>query len=925
MRGEARENRRRSFKKTITLLLVMVGLISLLAICVKPAVEALRGRILYALEDYLEGLTDMEVSIENISFFGFTGVRMDNLTANATHEQFPLRHVKIERTDTTYNFKSLFNKELPPIRSIEKVEVKGFEVDLNLDQSFEEQSLVFDDLQEALRYAFDIVMSSQFMGSVELNNGRLQASFMSKTICVEDVVMNAKVDDGVKITHLSGDVCGTYAELSGSMGEIKRDGNVRADISLSSPSVHLSQWADIIDPDFLVLTEGKGFSYILTDVYISLSLEDAVEVKKFNLKHEQLGRISGSGEISLDFSDKERSIGIDDFSGDVFVDQSHVHELLEEYWNADFRGDASLALTFSPKEIRLNSCRFKVNDVDVEMTAELNFGKSLSFDARSGACEIWGSGGIEGNEFEEFAVNVENVTLDILTRMGVEIDDSVKKYVDDMILSGNGVLNGRPDRLKADGILNISSEKALIAELSDVKSVALPVSLDMSSGYLEIEDVMLPTYFGDVSISGAYGYEIMELSAHMDADKVNLSKILDISNVYSNEDNARKVYSGVDGYVDVNIDLKYSFKEMGTDILSGIYAEANVTDGTVKVDVLDEVFDQIEGILVLGPETLRLEDVTAKCGGGEVKVSGIVGIRDLSQLSEKADLTVTLNGLEIDRYGVSGTLNGAVGLKGTSGTFNLDGTVYVSGLAVTIGSIQITSLGNMTSSLPEWSKLVNLNLNLISEEDIKISGNGIDLTVGSCSFSLGGTVNSPRIAGSASMKGGKARIVGTDFELIEGRILFDNSESLVPSIDVTARTRLGARDRMQIRVSGTIDDLKVESGSGNSEANDEIRDGIMKLLDSKARLYIVYDLEEELVRRGFIDDMELFVDENSAFQLQVGKTISDDLYVYYTRELDIDGDNLFSVEYKINPNLTMTGDFSDKYGSSIGFETKFVF
>lgn len=39
---------------------------------------------------------------------------------------------------------------------------------------------------------------------------------------------------------------------------------------------------------------------------------------------------------------------------------------------------------------------------------------------------------------------------------------------------------------------------------------------------------------------------------------------------------------------------------MGTDILSGIYAEANVTDGTVKVDVLDEVFYQIEGILVLG-------------------------------------------------------------------------------------------------------------------------------------------------------------------------------------------------------------------------------------------------------------------------------------------------------------------------------------
>ena len=52
------------------------------------------------------------------------------------------------------------------------------------------------------------------------------------------------------------------------------------------------------------------------------------------------------------------------------------------------------------------------------------------------------------------------MTLDILTRLGVEIDDSLKKYVDDMILSGNGVLNGRSDRLKADGILNISSEKA---------------------------------------------------------------------------------------------------------------------------------------------------------------------------------------------------------------------------------------------------------------------------------------------------------------------------------------------------------------------------------------------------------------------------------------------------------------------------------
>jgi len=128
-----------------------------------------------------------------------------------------------------------------------------------------------------------------------------------------------------------------------------------------------------------------------------------------------------------------------------------------------------------------------------------------------------------------------------------------------------------------------------------------------------------------------------------------------------------------------------------------------------------------------------------------------------------------------------------------------------------------------------------------------------------------------------------------------------------------------------LHVNGPINELKVELDGQDRSRTDEIKAGIMKLLGSKARLYIVYDLEETLVKKGFIDDAELFVNTDDKLSLQVGKTISDDIYISYTRELSLDGDNLISIDYQITPNITMKGGFSGQSGTCIGFDSKFIF
>ena len=199
-------------------------------------------------------------------------------------------------------------------------------------------------------------------------------------------------------------------------------------------------------------------------------------------------------------------------------------------------------------------------------------------------------------------------------------------------------------------------------------------------------------------------------------------------------------------------------------------------------------------------EITRFSGTTAR--NGSIVGSGTIDLANMSaergpridlraaatnaRLINAAGLDARLTGpLRIVSDGVGGTIAGRVRIDRASWRLAAAAEDYALPAIATreVGRQGGAVTAQRASRTDSWRYLVNAS----APSRIRVEGMGLDSEWG-IDIALRGTVDDPRIGGTATMVRGEYTFAGTEFELTRGRIVFDQSGPINPQLDITAET-----------------------------------------------------------------------------------------------------------------------------------------
>lgn len=221
-------------------------------------------------------------------------------------------------------------------------------------------------------------------------------------------------------------------------------------------------------------------------------------------------------------------------------------------------------------------------------------------------------------------------------------------------------------------------------------------------------------------------------------------------------------------------------------------------------------------------------------GDGQVSGSGIVDLANMgggrgpridirvaardARLLNANGLDATLTGpLRIVSNGVGGTIAGRVSVDRASwrlGTADED--MSLPQIAVREINRPDTTAVARRDGGGAWRYLVNAR----APSRVAVDGMGLDSEWG-IDIALRGTVDDPRIGGTAQLVRGDYTFAGTRFELTRGRIRFDANVPIDPRLDITAEASASGTD-VTVRITGNAQTPQIAFSSEPPLPEEEI-------------------------------------------------------------------------------------------------------
>jgi autotransporter translocation and assembly factor TamB len=205
--------------------------------------------------------------------------------------------------------------------------------------------------------------------------------------------------------------------------------------------------------------------------------------------------------------------------------------------------------------------------------------------------------------------------------------------------------------------------------------------------------------------------------------------------------------------------------------------------------------------------TIQLVDMNGKAGSGTFEVTGSA---TAPSLLESRDLTLAVNGwasgvkVDLPAY-FKGQVDGAVAFTRSPGSLPLlKGDVSVSHARLPISAFLQASGAPSTSKPPD----VALNLGVHAGTDVRVQSPNVDVG-GTGSLQIAGTLDAPSIGGHIDATGGSVSFY-RDFRIQRGRVTFDPSDGLIPSVNAVATTYIGDPDTtITINVTGPVTQMQL--------------------------------------------------------------------------------------------------------------------
>jgi len=227
----------------------------------------------------------------------------------------------------------------------------------------------------------------------------------------------------------------------------------------------------------------------------------------------------------------------------------------------------------------------------------------------------------------------------------------------------------------------------------------------------------------------------------------------------------------------------------------------------LALDGVPNGLSDMNGTLIFTEDRLQVQTLTAKTGGGDLKIGGSLRFRN----GFFADLTATGDAVRVRLYGLSATATANLKLQGTATSSLLSGNILVTrfGIGQDVDFAAFAGSGSTVSAPPDPDAAANkvrLDVHVTSSPQLDFQNSYAKLA-GSVDLNVRGTVASPAILGRIQITDGSATFASTKYQLQRGDIYFTNPVRIDPTIDIDAVAQV-ENYSVTVGLHGTASNLK---------------------------------------------------------------------------------------------------------------------
>ncbi len=424
-----------------------------------------------------------------------------------------------------------------------------------------------------------------------------------------------------------------------------------------------------------------------------------------------------------------------------------------------------------------------------------------------------------------------------------------------------------------------------------------------------------PEWFGSLELPTTWPHHGSQIDLGIGAEKV---EAVSINPFFSKP----LVKAGtIDGLISLNGNWDHPY-------LVGIL---NIKGGRGLIPAVPEELRDVNGGLYFSNRGVEIRGLNNKeggylegrCGSGRFRLGGSI----LSNGLEPKEFRLHLKGdnLYLSQSFYDGLLSGEIDLTGPIEDAVLSGQAVIKKARIGVPS---SSGGTLPFDL-------NMDLNLRAANDVYFRMYGMAYVPFTGRLHVGGSLSKPELTGEFNSSRGWVNFMGDTFRIKHLKAEFRPDYKIFPYLELEAsRFLAGAEVTLTTQGwSGEYENLVINPSSNPPMSKEEI----LKLLNWPEKInefgvVTVGNLFQENINmvgdlfigrfldqfRGIvpIDFLTLEQDrEEGTFWMNVGKSLSEDLYLSYSRSLTpLEIEQLWTLEWRLAPNISLLGDYSANDG-----------
>ncbi len=371
-------------------------------------------------------------------------------------------------------------------------------------------------------------------------------------------------------------------------------------------------------------------------------------------------------------------------------------------------------------------------------------------------------------------------------------------------------------------------------------------------------------------------------------------------------------------------------------------------NASLGIEGISQRLASINGYSYFDGDTVVVQNLSAKLGGGDIEVSGFVRLERMRPVRANLDMLLNEVNLTISK-GFKANLGGNIIFKADpesniiTGEVSINRADYKDPLEWRTWLLKVRQAG---AARPRSGLVddIRLSVRLYGDKDIEVDNNVARAKL-KIDTVLRGTVGSPVLFGRIEAEEGSVFFRNSEFKIVHATADFSDTEKTEPYVDIVAETSVkgyhiwltleGKVQQLDMTLISDpeLEDVEIlalltvgefgerlrglEGGIGAAEATSVITGGFQEIVEERLR-------ELTGITRFTIDPYVSRTTGTITPRVTVSKSLMGErLYVTYSSSMSTSEEQEVKLEYRVTNNVSLLGGQDDQ--GALGGDVKFRF